>query len=279
MRVWRSGMPLNRWGSHGSGAMRFCGRLGRPAGSPVGRSAGRRSGQVVAVFTATGRSIRRPKAAGVSMRRAAGAGGRGSGRARPPAVWQGAARARFLELLASGWSAARAAREVGVHVRTGRDWRDGIRKIRNTRIHPDGTVIDYTTGTRYTQPVITSHAHPDTCRGARGQRSSVSVVAGSTRDRRRACSAGQTLTGSPPVSASTPPRCHARSVAHSIDGLYLPYQADTAAARTAPAPSSPNWSPTRICARRSKTGCRGGCPPSRSPTVWSRTSRTTRACG
>jgi hypothetical protein len=56
-----------------------------------------------------------------------------------------AARARFLALLGSGWSAARAAREVGVNVRTARDWRDGIRKIGNTRVFPDGTVIDYTT--------------------------------------------------------------------------------------------------------------------------------------
>ena len=67
-----------------------------------------------------------------------------------------AAGRRFLELLESGWSATRAAREVGVNERTARDWRDGIRKIRNTRICPDGTVIDYTTGTRYTPPVITT---------------------------------------------------------------------------------------------------------------------------
>ena len=41
-------------------------------------------------------------------------------------------------------------------IRTARDWRDGIRKIRNTRVLPDGTVIHYTTGTRYTQPVTTT---------------------------------------------------------------------------------------------------------------------------
>ena len=43
-----------------------------------------------------------------------------------------------------------------MHDRTARDWRDGIRKIGNTRVLPDGTVIDYTTGTRYTRPVITT---------------------------------------------------------------------------------------------------------------------------
>jgi IS30 family transposase len=63
------------------------------------------------------------------------------------------ARARFLKLLELGWSAARAAREVGVHIRTARDWRDGIRKIGNTRIHPDGTVIHYADSARYIQPV------------------------------------------------------------------------------------------------------------------------------
>ncbi len=65
------------------------------------------------------------------------------------------AKARFLELLSSGWSSARAAREVGVHVRTARDWRDGVRKTGNKRVRPDGTVVDYTTGTttRYEQPV------------------------------------------------------------------------------------------------------------------------------
>ena len=65
---------------------------------------------------------------------------------------------RFLELVGSGWSVRRAAREVGVNERTGRDWRDGIRKGRNTRIHPDGTVVDYTTGSRNISVVITTHA-------------------------------------------------------------------------------------------------------------------------
>ena len=83
----------------------------------------------------------------------------GFGQQGPPAATaRRQARARFLELLDSGWSAARAAREVGVHVRTARDWRDGIRKIGNTRVLPDGTVIDYTTGTRYTRPVNTSQS-------------------------------------------------------------------------------------------------------------------------
>ena len=67
----------------------------------------------------------------------------------PAPVGKTQARDRFLELTEQGWSAARAAREVGVHPRTGLDWRAGIRKIGNTRVHPDGLVVDYTTGTRY----------------------------------------------------------------------------------------------------------------------------------
>lgn len=37
-----------------------------------------------------------------------------------------------------------AAGEVGVNVRTARDWRKGIRHINNTRIYLDGRVVDYT---------------------------------------------------------------------------------------------------------------------------------------
>jgi hypothetical protein len=112
----------------------------------------------VTVFTATG-----------SLKAAAQASGISASTARRVLVAEGlvdearrprnkvAAKRRFLELIDSGWSARRAAREVGVHERTGRDWRDGIRKGRNTRIHPDGTVVDYTSGSRYTSAVMTTH--------------------------------------------------------------------------------------------------------------------------
>ncbi len=59
------------------------------------------------------------------------------------------AKARFAELVEAGWSIARAAGEVGVNVRTGQDWRRGVRKVGNTRVHSDGLVVDYDTGTRY----------------------------------------------------------------------------------------------------------------------------------
>ncbi|WP_435795287.1 IS30 family transposase [Nocardia aurea] len=61
-------------------------------------------------------------------------------------------------MIGEGWSTSRAAQEVGVNVRTTRDWRDGIRYTNGRRIHPDGTVVDYRTGTvtRYEQPVTTT---------------------------------------------------------------------------------------------------------------------------
>jgi hypothetical protein len=110
---------------------------GRPVGSPQPDRRGVDVGRIVAVFTATGSINQATRAAGVSH-----------ATARRVLVERGpygkaAARARFLELIEAGWSAARAAREVGVHVRTARDWRDGIRKIGNTRVRPDGTVIEY----------------------------------------------------------------------------------------------------------------------------------------
>ncbi len=66
------------------------------------------------------------------------------------------AKARFLELVGQGWSARRAAREVGVHRRTGQDWARGIRKQGNKRFHPNGVVADYDTGIRYIRPMTPS---------------------------------------------------------------------------------------------------------------------------
>ncbi|MGQ4601640.1 IS30 family transposase [Nocardia sp. R6R-6] len=62
----------------------------------------------------------------------------------------------------AGWPVARAAREVGVHSRTGEDWRNGIRRSNDKRIRPDGTVVDYRTGTttRYQQAMTTATVEP-----------------------------------------------------------------------------------------------------------------------
>ena len=141
-----------------------CYAILRATGRPVGATRAVRSvvdsAAVVAVFTATG-----------SINQAAKANGISHGLARRLLVDRGLvskdrqsygkaqARVRFVELLEAGWSASRAAREVGVSERTARDWRDGIRKIGNTRVRADGTVIHYGDPGRYTQP-MTMTARP-----------------------------------------------------------------------------------------------------------------------
>jgi hypothetical protein len=92
---------------------------GRPIrSSGVGRGPADRE-QIVAVFTATGSVNQAAKSAGVShslARRLLVAEGLVSPARQPRG--KAAARRRFLELIEAGWSASRAAREVGVHVRT-----------------------------------------------------------------------------------------------------------------------------------------------------------------
>jgi IS30 family transposase len=172
--------------------------------------------QIVAVFTATGSIKAAANASGIAdstARRVLVAEGLVDEARRPRNKVQ--AKRRFLELVDSGWSARRAAREVGVNERTGRDWRDGIRKGRNTRIHPDGTVVDYTTGSRYTSAVMTtqgdSAARPISDRYLSLQN--------------RLANAD----GSPPASASTPSTVSQEVAARSIEGLCLPYRADQSA--------------------------------------------------
>ena len=55
-------------------------------------------------------------------------------------------RAEYDTLRAAGVRRRDAAAQVGVNVRTARDWDQGIRKIGNARLHADGRRIDYNTG-------------------------------------------------------------------------------------------------------------------------------------
>jgi IS30 family transposase len=185
--------------------------------------------QVAAVFTATGSVSQAAKACGVShglARRLLVARGLVSSVRQP--VGKAEAKRRFFELLAAGWSATGAAREVGVHERTGRDWRTGARKVGNTRVLADGTVIDYTTGTRYTQPVKTENSR----RAAAGV-PVVNVRYLGLADRLAIADglqAGQTLTA---IAAGIGK--HTSTVSReirirSVGGLYLPYRAHTVAA-------------------------------------------------
>jgi transposase, IS30 family len=142
-----------------------------------------------------------------------------------PMVWgKPEARRRFLELVKAGWSSARAAREVGVNERTGKDWRAGIRRTGNTRVHRDGTVVDYTTGTRYTGPVSKiSNDEPAV----------ISDRYLSLADRLAIADGlvtGQSLTRIAAGIGKHKSTVSREVTAHRIDGLYLPYQADQAAA-------------------------------------------------
>jgi transposase, IS30 family len=192
--------------------------------------------QLVAVFTATESVNAAAKSCGVShslARRLLVTEGLLSDVRQP--VGKPDAKSRFFELLSTGWSASRAAREVGVNERTARDWRDGIRHVNRTRIHPDGTVIDYATGTRYTRSVNST-----------APRSPGQVEAPAISDRylslqdRLAIAdglrAGVTMTMVAAGIGKHTSTVSREVGAHSIDGLYLPYQADRTAAadRTRP---------------------------------------------
>jgi transposase, IS30 family len=205
-----------------------CFAILRARGRPTGRR-GATWGQldplrVIAVFNATASINQAAKASGVShgrARRLLVAEGLVSGATQPRS--KAAAKRRFLELVESGWSTSRAAREVGVHVRTGRRWRDGVRKVGTTRIHPDGTVVDYRTGTRYITPVNTDSAAPP----------AISTRYLCLQDRLTIADGllgGQTLTQIGAGIGKHTSTVSREVLAHSVEGLYLPYQADQAAA-------------------------------------------------
>jgi IS30 family transposase len=201
---------------------------GRAVGSPRPDRSSVDVAQVVAVFSATGSINQAALTVGVShatARRVLVERGLVSKDRQP--YGKPAARARFLELVESGWSAARAAREVGVNVRTARDWRDGIRKIGNTRVRPDGTVIEYGSPGRYTKSVNTSQS-----RSAAADEPAISDRYLSLAD--RLVIADGLLTGLNLTQIGEQIGKHKSTVsrevcARSVEGLYLPYQADQAA--------------------------------------------------
>jgi IS30 family transposase len=55
-------------------------------------------------------------------------------------------KSEYMQLRADGMSQSEAAARVGVNVRSARDWDQDVRHVNNSRIYPDGTVIDYNTG-------------------------------------------------------------------------------------------------------------------------------------
>ena len=141
--------PLARWGFRSSVVMRSCVR-GSPGGCAPARRGQIDREQIVAVFTATGSIKAAAKASGISAspaRRVLVAEGLVDEARRPHNKVQ--AKRRFLELVGlgcqpgallgrSGSTNALAAIGVTASARP------------QHAIHSDGTVIDYTTGSRYT---------------------------------------------------------------------------------------------------------------------------------
>jgi IS30 family transposase len=219
--------------------------IGLPAGQPrgPGKSGDQRGVPdrmvIVAVFDKTGSINQAAKACGVSpsvARRILVSEGLVTSEKIPPRG-KSEAKHRFGELVAQGWSITRAAHEVGVHTRTARDWRKGIRKVGNTRVHPDGRVVDYRRGTVYEQ-TVTSAICDDAVKPAVSDRS-VSDRYLSIEDR-VAIADGlvvkdslRTIAARIGKNVSTVSR---EVRGHSIEGRYLPYQADrvAAAARARP---------------------------------------------
>lgn len=127
--------------------------INRPVGKPRSKGGIADHGLIVSTFEQTGSVNRSAKACGVAFsvarRILVEVGlvpvGKMNAAGKPEE------KRKFLELIGAGWSTTRAAAEVGVNERTGQDWRQGIRKTRNRRIHPDGRVVDYKTGTVYKQ--------------------------------------------------------------------------------------------------------------------------------
>ncbi|BDX32662.1 hypothetical protein TUM20985_32090 [Mycobacterium antarcticum] len=202
---------------------------GRPMGPPRSRPTVDPQ-QLVAVFTATASVNAAAKSCGVShslARRLLVAEGL-VGDVRQP-VGKPDAKSRFFELLSTGWSASRAAREVGVNERTARDWRDGIRRVGKTRVHPDGTVTDYATGTRYTRPVNSTMSR----RMGEAHAPEVDDRYLSLQDRLAIADGLQAALTLTVIAAGIGK--HTSTVSRevrgrSIGGLYLPYRAHNAAA-------------------------------------------------
>jgi IS30 family transposase len=201
--------------------------IGRPAGQPRGRRERADCDVIVAVFRDSGSILQAAKAAGVShskARRLLVAEGLVTSEKIP---WgKPEAKRRCLELFAQGWSTGAAAREVGVNVRTAQDWRKGIRHINNTRIYPDGRVLDYTNQTVYKQPV-SNLSCDDTGRPAIDHRYLSVQDRVAIADGLLVKESLRTIAERIGKNVSTVSR---EIRLRSVDGRYLPYHADRAAA-------------------------------------------------
>jgi len=176
-----------------------------------------------------------------SVNKAAGAAGLGHGAARRILVREGlipaepvkrgnqGVRERFLLLLEQGWSKDAASREVGVHPRTGQDWVKGIRKQGNRRIHPDGRIVDYRAPSGYPRTMKTS--------------SSLDLGGRFLSLADRLVIADGVITGQSFTVIAAQVHKSVSTIsrevrAHSVNGLYLPHQADRDAAASRARPKA-----------------------------------------
>ena len=202
--------------------------IGRQVGQSRRRAGTADPGLIVTVYGETGSISAAAKASEVAhsvARRILVAKGLLSREKIPPKCKPEAKR-RCLELIEAGWSTTRAAREVGVNERTARDWRRGIRHTSNRRIHPDGRVVDYTRRTVYKQSV-TSMTCDDTAQPAISDRYLSIEDRIALADGLLVKDSLRTIASRIGKDVSTVSREVRR---HSIDGRYLPYQADREAA-------------------------------------------------
>jgi IS30 family transposase/molybdenum-dependent DNA-binding transcriptional regulator ModE len=130
------------------------------------------------------------------------------------------AKRRFLELIAAGWSMKEAAAEVGVHYRTAKDWRAGIRRSGHLRIRPDGVVVNYRPGDGYKHAVINT-----------GGAAAAPISHRYLSLQNRLDIADGLLTGQSVTAIAARIGKHKSTVsreirAHHVEGHYLPYRAN-----------------------------------------------------
>jgi IS30 family transposase len=214
----------------------------RRAGAPVGRAktivTGEHRARVLAGFAAEGNVAAAARAAGLShsaARRILVEAGQIA--VEPVPCGKPEARARFFELLAQGRSSAAAAREVGVNERTAKDWRRGVRRVGDTRIYPNGLVVDSRNHTRYFKAMdqvmdnVENQNEPEPRAGRYLSLDERLAIADRLVNRQGVNEIAAAI-GRPGSTVSREIR------AHSVEGLYLPHRAHerARAARARPKP-------------------------------------------
>ena len=201
---------------------------GRLAGKPKTVITGVHRARVIEVFDAGGSVNQAASASKLSFgaaRRILVADGRVPAQARARGKVE--ARARFLELVGQGWSCAGAAREVGVHERTARDWRAGVCRSNDTRTYPNGVVVDSRGSTRYTT-VMTSQEPVRISERYLSQDDRLAIADGLI--------VAQSITEIAQRIGKHKSTVSREVCAHRVDGVYLPHRAHQSAAeaRTRP---------------------------------------------